>query len=113
MQTGYLKRLMGKVLDFVPEPAPVGSESEIRQWCHDICAVETRREVAERWAKCIKELGEYLLTVGLAETLRQRIPATPRGSLIADLKTVKEIAGAILCLAVDEAEGDDFFRLVR
>ncbi|HEY7314809.1 MAG TPA: hypothetical protein VH643_36010, partial [Gemmataceae bacterium] len=113
IQSGYLNRLLGKVLNFVPKPAPVGGADEIRQWCHDICAVETLREVAERWAKCVKDLGEYLLNVGLAETLRQRMPATPRELLVVDLKTCEEFAGAILCLAVDEAEGDDIFRRVR
>ncbi|HEY7315398.1 MAG TPA: hypothetical protein VH643_39075 [Gemmataceae bacterium] len=113
IQTSFLKRLMGKVLDFVPVPAPVGGAGEIRQWCHDICAVETLREVAERWARCVKELGEYLLTVGLADTLRQRVPATPRGLLVVDLKTCEEFAGAILCVAVDEAEGNDIFRRGR
>src|SRR5436309_2855218 len=113
LQIGHIQRRLQQVLDFVQGPSPTGSPDGVPQWCRQVCGVDTLREVVERWAKCVKDLGDTLFTVGLAEKVRKDRPATPGNLLLIDLNTCEEYAHAILCLAVDLAEGDEIFRRAR
>jgi hypothetical protein len=105
LQIGYIRRLLNRIIDYVPGPAPIGDPEAVRRWCQDVCNVDTPREVGECWAKCVKEVGGTLFEMGLAERVREDRPVTPSNQLLVDLRTTAELAHAILCLAVDEAEG--------
>jgi hypothetical protein len=113
IQIGYIRRSLNQVLNLVPGPAPSGAVEVVRPWCQQVCGVDTLAEVGKRWAQGVRDLGGTLLAVGLAETVRQNRPPTPHQLVMVDLDTVTELAQAVLCLAVDEAEAEDIFRGAR
>jgi hypothetical protein len=113
IQTGYVRRHLVEFLALVPGPGPSNDAEAFRQWCKRVCGVETLDEVSKRWTKLFKDLGRSLFGVGLADRVRKDRPSTPRNLLLQDLTTAPDMAHAILCLAVDEVEGNKTLQRAR
>lgn len=110
IQIGYIRRSLDAAINFVSGPAPTDDPDAVRAWCQNVCAVDTLDEVGKRWGERVLKLGRAIFGMGMGDELRKGRPATPRNLLLVDLNTITEYTHAILCLAVDEAEGEDTFR---
>jgi hypothetical protein len=113
LQIGHIRRLLGESLTFVVTPAPSAEPPVLRQWCQSFNGAESIREVAGRWAKRLKALAEYLFAIGLAKSFRDGRPANYHNLVFTDLNSCEEMAHAIICLAIDAAEGNEVFQRAR
>jgi hypothetical protein len=106
IQIGYVRRLLDQFVSFVPGPAPAGGAKVIEEWCERIGGAKTMHELGQLWATRLSHLGATLLTMELASKARHGRPDAPGDLLLVKLHSNAEFAQAIVCLAIDEAEGE-------
>src|SRR5438874_1658338 len=103
---GYLRRLLDDAANFVPSPAPRGSQEQVRAWCRKHRNVDTVAEVSDLWAKEVTSLGAYLFLQDLGDEIRRDRPIATEDCPYFKLTRCEEFAHAALCWAVDAAEAE-------